>query len=350
MIRRQTACVKRLLAKAAYTEHWLTFWNDLLRNDYQYGYIDGGRKQRAWLWSRCSRTNPTINSSASESAMPAPKDCQRYQMLRRINASQTTEIQFSKMCRRSFRHQHEAPVPHSFIDTEANDAYGLRHQCSCRDLSLRQTDGQMASPRSMARARRDDGLPRSKTPRAVGRLVTHQENGRFARTIVNRVWERLMGRGIVHPVDVMANKPWNEDLLDYLAVYLVDHQYDLKQLLEHIISSRTYQSRNVPQATENVGDDYVFRGPELKRMTAEEFLDAIWMITGTGPTKVIGAVKRTEPDPTAPEERKFIRASLVQANLLMRSLGRPNREQVVTTRPSQLSTLQALDLANGQVL
>ena len=31
-----------------------------------------------------------------------------------------------------------------------------------------------------------------------------------------------MGRGIVHPVDVMANQPWTEDLLDYLAVYLVD--------------------------------------------------------------------------------------------------------------------------------
>jgi hypothetical protein len=35
---------------------------------------------------------------------------------------------------------------------------------------------------------------------------------------------------------------------------------------------------------------------------------------------------------------------------LMRSLGRPNREQVVTTRPDQLSTLQALDLSNGAIL
>src|SRR6478736_6528318 len=34
----------------------------------------------------------------------------------------------------------------------------------------------------------------------------------------------------------------------------------------------------------------------------------------------------------------------------MRSLGRPNREQVVTVRPEQLTTLQALDLANGQIL
>ena len=46
----------------------------------------------------------------------------------------------------------------------------------------------------------------------------------------------------------------------------------------------------------------------------------------------------------------LVRCSLVQSDALMRSLGRPNREQVVTTRPEQLSTLQALDLSNGQIL
>ena len=46
----------------------------------------------------------------------------------------------------------------------------------------------------------------------------------------------------------------------------------------------------------------------------------------------------------APKERRFVRATLVDCDPLMRSLGRPNREQVVTTRPDQLTTLQALDL------
>jgi hypothetical protein len=40
----------------------------------------------------------------------------------------------------------------------------------------------------------------------------------------------------------------------------------------------------------------------------------------------------------------------MKGNLLMRSLGRPNREQVVTTRPAMLTTLEALDLSNGQIL
>src|SRR5262249_30366191 len=48
-------------------------------------------------------------------------------------------------------------------------------------------------------------------------------------------------------------------------------------------------------------------------------------------------------------EHRFVRAALVKSNELLRSLGRPNREQVVTTRSDILTTLEALDLSNGQV-
>ena len=50
---KRSKLIDELLAgHRAYTEHWLTFWNDLLRNDYQgTGYIEGGRKQiTAWLY------------------------------------------------------------------------------------------------------------------------------------------------------------------------------------------------------------------------------------------------------------------------------------------------------------
>jgi Protein of unknown function (DUF1553) len=184
----------------------------------------------------------------------------------------------------------------------------------------------------------------------LARLVTHPDNGRFPRTIANRLWQRLMGRGIVHRVDVMANRPWSEDLLDYLAVYLTDQNYDLKKLIEHIVTSRAYQSRPVVLAQEQTGDDYVFRGPELKRMTAEQFVDALWLLSGAGPGKAVAPVPLPAFAEAVPAERRFVRAALVNADALMRSLGRPNREQVVTTRPDLLTTLQALDLSNGQIL
>jgi hypothetical protein len=47
---------------------------------------------------------------------------------------------------------------------------------------------------------------------------------------------------------------------------------------------------------------------------------------------------------------KMVRASLVKADFLMRSLGRPNRDQIVTVRPTELTTLEAMDLSNGETL
>ena len=46
----------------------------------------------------------------------------------------------------------------------------------------------------------------------------------------------------------------------------------------------------------------------------------------------------------------MVRASLVKSDFLMRSLGRPNRDQIVSVRPSELTTLEAIDLSNGQML
>jgi hypothetical protein len=51
----------RLLSRSqSYAEHWLSFWNDLLRNDYKgTGYIDGGRKQiTGWLYTALARNLP----------------------------------------------------------------------------------------------------------------------------------------------------------------------------------------------------------------------------------------------------------------------------------------------------
>src|SRR5205814_10033208 len=92
------------------------------------------------------------------------------------------------------------------------------------------------------------------------------------------------------------------------------------------------------------------RGAELRRMSAEQFLDAVWMLTKAGPGKADAGIGAAPFADSVPAERRLIRASLVRSDALMRSLGRPNREQVVTTRPDQLTTLQALDLSNGQAL
>ena len=92
-----------------------------------------------------------------------------------------------------------------------------------------------------------------------------------------------MGRGIVHPVDAMQTEPWSDDLLDYLAVDLADNGYDLKSTMRLIATSQAYQSQAVALDEQPSGPDFVYAGPIAKRMTAEQFVDALWQITDTGP-------------------------------------------------------------------
>jgi hypothetical protein len=146
----------------------------------------------------------------------------------------------------------------------------------------------------------------------------------------------------------MQTEPWNADLLDYLASDLAEHNYDIKHTIRLIIASHAYQSQVVPLKGDTTGADYVYAGPIAKRMTAEQFVDALWQLTNTGPEK---PHKSVEAFLTIDEkaEHKTYRASLVASNPMMRTLGRPNREQVVSSRPSLLTTLEALDLSNSEL-
>jgi hypothetical protein len=64
----------------------------------------------------------------------------------------------------------------------------------------------------------------------------------FARAIVNRLWHRLLGHGLVSPVDQMhsENPPSHPELLAWLARDLQSHGYDLKRLIRGIVLSETY--------------------------------------------------------------------------------------------------------------
>jgi hypothetical protein len=348
--------------KRAYADHWLTFWNDLLRNDYKgTGYIDGGRTQiTAWLYQSLLDNKP-YDRFTRELINPVPGAegfAKGIEWRGQVNASQIVELQFAQNVGQVFfgANLKCASCHDSFIDNwKLVDSYGLAAVIADKPLPMYRCDkpmGKTAGPKFLfpELGSIDPKLPKAKRLERLAELVTHPDNGRFTRTMANRIWHRMMGRGITQPIDIMANRPWSEDLLDYLAVYLAGNHYDLKKLIEHIATSRAYEMESMPDDHEAVGDEFVFRGPELKRMTAEQFMDAIWMLTGTAPTKAVAPARIPPFGDSTPPERRFVRASLVDADLLMRSLGRPNREQVVTSRPTELTTLEALDLANGQIL
>lgn len=345
----------------AYTDHWLCFWNDLLRNEYKgTGYIDGGRKQiTSWLYNAIL-TNKPYDQFVRELIKPTPDSegfIKGIKWRGRVNASQVAELQFSQNISQVFFgvNMKCASCHDSFIDNwKLDDAYALAAIVSDKPLEIYRCDkatGKTAVAGFLwpELGSIDSKLPKDKKLEQLASLVTHPDNGRFSRTMANRIWQKLMGRGIVHPVDMMANKPWNDDLVDYLAGYFKENKYDLKKLIGHITSSRAYQYKAATFAEEPASENYVFNGPMYKRMTAEQFMDAVWLVTGTAPAKADAPLPKDIPAASGSAKRNMIRAVLVHSNLLMRTLGRPNREQVVTTRAELLTTLEALDLASGSI-
>ncbi|HWK08919.1 MAG TPA: DUF1553 domain-containing protein, partial [Vicinamibacterales bacterium] len=192
---------------------------------------------------------------------------------------------------------------------------------------------------------------------AAALAFTDPRMGRLPRTIVNRIWQRLMGRGIVANPDEMDGLPWSPQVLDWLASDFVEHKYDVKHLIATIVASRTYQMPAVARTAEPPARRYVFEGPEVRRLTAEEFADAIGAITGewnTWPGKPAAASQprgRGGPPPSLPPTSGvYGREWQVASNNLSRALGRPIRDQVTSVRSVQATTPQSLELVNGEWL
>jgi hypothetical protein len=113
-------------------------------------------------------------------------------------------------------------------------------------------------------------------------------NPAFARNAVNRLWWVLMGRGLVHPLDLhhSTNPPSHPELLDLLAREFVDHQYDIKWLLRELALSQTYQRASVlPDGRDEPAPDKFLTALE-KRLSAEQLLASVLQATAVKPAKL----------------------------------------------------------------
>ena len=111
-------------------------------------------------------------------------------------------------------------------------------------------------------------------------LIT-PKNPWFTRSIANRVWAWLLGRGIIHePDDIRdGNPPSNPELLAYLEKELVACRYDLKHLYRLILNSNTYQFSSMPRFNDPKARAN-FASYPLRRLDAEVLIDAVNKITG----------------------------------------------------------------------
>ena len=309
----------RVLARDVdYAEHWLVFWNDLLRNDYVgTGYIDGGRKSITnWLYQSLISNKPYDQFTRELLAPSGESEGFIFGIKWRgnVNASQVREIQFAQSVSQVFLgiNMKCSSCHDSFIDRwKLDEAYNMAAIYSDHPLEVNRCDkpnGKIAKAAWIFPELGDvkPDAPQPERLKQMAALMTHKDNGRFTRTIVNRLWHRLMGHGIVHPVDAMQTQPWSADLLDYLAVNLSENGYDLKKTLALIVSSQAYQSKSLTAAEAIDSSHFVYAGPIAKRLTAEQFVDAVWQITNSGPKAAHGSVLRGKPDTSVKPEGVWI--------------------------------------------
>ena len=284
--------VRRLLADdEAYAQHWLSFWNDALRNDYRgTGYIDGGRRQISeWLYDALESNRP-YDEFVRQLVNPAPGAegfIKGIVWRGVVNASQRPEMQAAQNISQVFLgiNLKCASCHDSFINEwKLEDAYGLANVFAEKPLEMHRCNkpiGKVAPTKFFypQLGSIDPGAPRKERLEQLAEILTSERNGLFARTIVNRLWARFLGRGLVEPVDEMDRAPWCPELLDWLAVDLIESGHDLKKTIEHILLSRAYQTPSVGKAR-TADSRFVFKGPLVRRLSAEQLVDGVAELTG----------------------------------------------------------------------
>ena len=164
----------------------------------------------------------------------------------------------------------------------------------------------------------------------------------FATSFANRVWAQFFGVGIVEPVDDfrVSNPASNPELLEELGRRFTASNYDLKALVRDICNSRTYQ-RSTERNQSNASDDRNFAHANLRRIKAENLLDAISLVTDTK-DKFKGL-------PLGARAVQIADGST--STYFLTTFGRATRETVCSCEVKMEPTLsQALHLLNGKTV
>lgn len=287
-VNKRNELIDRLLSdNHNYTQHWLSFWNDLLRNDYSGpGFITGGRKQITnWLYSALEQNKP-YDKMVKELIDPTDESegfIKGIQWRGVVNASQRTEMQAAQNIGQSLLGVNVkcASCHNSFVSNlTLEQSYGFAAIFADSLLELNRCDKPLGRMAKVNFLYPELGSVDAETVierlSLLSEVIIKPENGRMYRTLVNRVWKELMGRGIVEPVDEMDNTPWDSSVLDWLASDFIDSGYDMKHLMKRILTSKTYQlATRGYEKQEDLRSDYVFNGPVVRRLSAEQFSDAV---------------------------------------------------------------------------
>ena len=210
--------------------------------------------------------------------------------------------------------------------------------------------------------------------RVLAEWITRDDNMLSSRVIANRLWQHHFGRGIVRTPNnfgQLGTPPTHPELLDWLALWLVDNDWRLKPLHKLMVMSSTYRQSSAASELGLATDpeNNLFWRFNMRRLTAEEIRDAVLLVSGQlndqmyGPSiypKLSQEVLATQSRPgenwgkSSPREAArrsiyiHIKRSLIPPELA--SFDFPETDTSCEARFNTTQAAQALNLLHGEFL
>jgi hypothetical protein len=162
----------------------------------------------------------------------------------------------------------------------------IQHRGSYLDLGQSVSEGVPAAFPPLPTGARPDRL-------ALARWLVSSENPLTPRVLANRCWEQIFGIGIVATSEDFGSQgdlPVHPELLDWLAVELVESQWNLKAFLKLLVTSAAYQQSSLvtPELEQRDPDNRLLsRGPRF-RLSAEMVRDQALFAGGLLSEKMYG--------------------------------------------------------------
>ncbi len=357
--------IDTLVTLPEFADFWALKWADVLRSSRKSIQLKGSTGYQAWLRERFA-TNVPFNDVVKELLTATGNSYTNPPAnYYRISKDPTQLAESTAQLFLGVRMQCAKCHNHPFERWSQDDYYGLSavfarvktkpaatmadtkpKPAEAADVVLIERSGEVTQPRTGKTMKPrfpgkgdQDLAPGTDRRAAFADWLTAVDNPFFAKSVANRVWFHLTGRGIVDPVDDFreSNPSANDELLVALAADFATNKYDLRRLVTTIMKSRTYQLSAMPNDT-NRDDAKYFSKAVTKLLTAEQLLDAICDYTGV-PEKFTGlpAGTRAIQLPDGEVNHPFLK-----------TFGQPARELACECeRESDGNLAQALQLING---
>jgi hypothetical protein len=185
----------------------------------------------------------------------------------------------------------------------------------------------------------------------LARWIVATENPLTRRVLVNWVWQRFFGRGLVNTLEdfgTQGEKPSHPELLDYLAERALEHKWSLKALHKEIVMSATYRQASKARFDLQERDplNVLLARQSRMRLEAETLRDSALAVSGLL-TRTIGGPSVRPPQPPGISELTYAGSAR-----WVESLG-PDRYRrglyIWFQRTSPYPTLMTFDSPDGNV-